>query len=210
MARALGFKEIREELVKLRYAALLHYAKARKVEVTLTMDEFRQLNARDCVYCGGDLPFAGYGLDRKDSSRGYTLDNVVPCCRVCNRIKSDILDARTMGGIKGQLAARRLNAVLQLVTRVDPMPVRRGRPRMQHPTPKLRCNTWSIQVTENVYQEDGSVKRKQVRVRLGSADEMDFAQAKVAAEKYLKPLNAEAEAQRYVSVGEALADWSSE
>jgi hypothetical protein len=30
------------------------------------------------------------GLDRIDSDKGYTLDNVVPCCRNCNRAKSDL------------------------------------------------------------------------------------------------------------------------
>jgi len=30
------------------------------------------------------------GLDRVDSSKHYTLDNVVPCCTVCNRAKSNL------------------------------------------------------------------------------------------------------------------------
>lgn len=30
------------------------------------------------------------GLDRRDSSRGYDLDNVVPCCRACNVAKNDM------------------------------------------------------------------------------------------------------------------------
>lgn len=27
------------------------------------------------------------GLDRVDSSKGYEESNIVPCCKVCNRIK---------------------------------------------------------------------------------------------------------------------------
>lgn len=30
------------------------------------------------------------GIDRKNSSEGYTLGNSLPCCRVCNRAKSDM------------------------------------------------------------------------------------------------------------------------
>lgn len=30
------------------------------------------------------------GLDRKDSTRGYTIDNIVLCCLACNRAKGDI------------------------------------------------------------------------------------------------------------------------
>ena len=29
----------------------------------------------------------GVGLDRLDNSKGYVLDNVVPCCDKCNRLK---------------------------------------------------------------------------------------------------------------------------
>lgn len=28
------------------------------------------------------------GIDRIDSSKDYTLDNCVPCCFICNRIKN--------------------------------------------------------------------------------------------------------------------------
>ena len=27
------------------------------------------------------------GIDRKDNNRGYCTDNVVPCCKACNRAK---------------------------------------------------------------------------------------------------------------------------
>lgn len=30
------------------------------------------------------------GIDRKDSSKGYTIDNCVPCCTECNTMKSDL------------------------------------------------------------------------------------------------------------------------
>lgn len=65
----------------------------------LSVDEFSSLVSSDCYYCGsgpsnlyheprnnGD--FAYNGLDRLDSLKGYTLDNVVPCCWTCNRMKS--------------------------------------------------------------------------------------------------------------------------
>lgn len=34
--------------------------------------------------------FTYNGLDRIDSSLGHTLGNVVPCCWICNRMKSDM------------------------------------------------------------------------------------------------------------------------
>lgn len=48
-----------------------------------------------CFYCGeknydkkGNVQ-DWMGIDRVDSSKGYSFDNVVSCCSVCNRMKSD-------------------------------------------------------------------------------------------------------------------------
>ncbi len=69
-------------------------------EWSLTDSQFDKLILLPCHYCGvehgnykespnktGGLAYNG--LDRKDSGKGYTLENVVPCCAICNRAKSD-------------------------------------------------------------------------------------------------------------------------
>lgn len=33
------------------------------------------------------------GVDRVDSSRGYDKENIVPCCKICNRSKSDMSES---------------------------------------------------------------------------------------------------------------------
>jgi len=77
--------------------------KAKKVqrEFILTKEQFAGLIISNCFYCGrapqqrltSVLPthseFRYNGIDRIDSSRGYTQDNVVPCCKTCNEMKSD-------------------------------------------------------------------------------------------------------------------------
>lgn len=75
-----------------RFARLRHAAKQRGLEVTLTFDDYRRLmeDAR-CAYCSAAPAATGHGVDRKDSKRGYTLDNVVTACDPCNRIKGDLL-----------------------------------------------------------------------------------------------------------------------
>ena len=35
----------------------------------------------------GNGDYTYNGIDRVDNTRGYTLDNVVPCCFKCNRAK---------------------------------------------------------------------------------------------------------------------------
>lgn len=67
----------------------------------ISRDEFHELTGRDCAYCGsppsnrlkdknGDGVFVYSGLDRVDPTRGYTMDNVVPACILCNRAKTNM------------------------------------------------------------------------------------------------------------------------
>lgn len=76
-------------------------ARRKHREFSLTESDFRELIQRPCHYCGveysnvsvsrsntGDFKYNG--LDRVDSSRGYTLDNVVSCCGRCNTAKLDM------------------------------------------------------------------------------------------------------------------------
>jgi hypothetical protein len=62
---------------------------------------FDGLTSADCHYCGnpptnnhklctGFGEFRYNGIDRKDSRLGYTPDNVVPCCKVCQKAKSNL------------------------------------------------------------------------------------------------------------------------
>lgn len=69
-------------------------ARRKKLEFSLTKEEIFHLANMNCYYCG-DNPrqikrFRGYynGIDRVDSSRGYVLDNCVPCCTICNYFKN--------------------------------------------------------------------------------------------------------------------------
>lgn len=84
-------------------------AKRRGLEWLLTDEIFDCIVIQSCHYCGlepsnrktthrnggrknrlrsGDFVYSG--LDRVDNNKGYTIDNVVPCCKQCNRAKRDI------------------------------------------------------------------------------------------------------------------------
>lgn len=76
-------------------------ARLRKLPFELTREQFLHLVVQPCVYCGDALgnvhvsrhgtgDFRYTGLDRVDSSLGYTLSNAAPCCRVCNVAKSNL------------------------------------------------------------------------------------------------------------------------
>ena len=58
----------------------------------ILLEDFSKLSVSNCYYC--DMPSSlseskSVGLDRIDSSQGYLLTNVVPCCSLCNRMKND-------------------------------------------------------------------------------------------------------------------------
>ena len=84
-------------------------ARHRGHEFILTREQLANIVFRVCHYCGCEpyqrmqlrrnIPGMGTripvkwltynGVDRVDSSKGYTVDNCVPCCGVCNRMKND-------------------------------------------------------------------------------------------------------------------------
>lgn len=62
-------------------------AKERDINFSLPFKLYEsQLWGKPCHYCGCEIEATG--LDRKDSNRGYTPDNVVPCCFDCNTKKN--------------------------------------------------------------------------------------------------------------------------
>lgn len=97
-----------DPLVKIRNAVISSYkggATSRGLAWELTQEQALALFASDCYFCGSpptnlkkrcsgdgkfEFPFWYNGIDRLDSTQGYYPANVVSCCKVCNRAKSDM------------------------------------------------------------------------------------------------------------------------
>jgi 5-methylcytosine-specific restriction endonuclease McrA len=76
-------------------------AKKRGYDFNLDLNEFEEITKSKCFYCGVDPSLIykhrknisddrGYiynGIDRKNNSKGYTIENSVPCCKTCNVMK---------------------------------------------------------------------------------------------------------------------------
>jgi hypothetical protein len=86
------------------YNGYRHVAKARGLEFLLSKEQVDYLTTQSCKYCGisprtvcdvlkssiyDSDKFRWNGIDRIDNTRGYTIDNAVPCCTQCNRAKLD-------------------------------------------------------------------------------------------------------------------------
>lgn len=87
-------------------------AYSRGIEWKLTVDEFIAIGNQSCHYCGAPpsvrtqakyktnkngtiginapQPYIHSGIDRTNNDRGYTIDNVVPCCTPCNLMKGSM------------------------------------------------------------------------------------------------------------------------
>lgn len=92
-------------------------------EFLLTFGEVVSITSSNCYYCGakplssvlshvkrynGD--YLHNGIDRVDNSTGYTLDNCVPCCWKCNRMKSAMTHNEFILLIKAIYENRGLNS----------------------------------------------------------------------------------------------------
>ncbi len=75
-----------------RFKRLLHCAAIRNLEVSITIEDYSNMINHDtkCDYCLNKALGVnnGYGLDRKDNNKGYTKENLIPCCGKCNREKN--------------------------------------------------------------------------------------------------------------------------
>lgn len=78
-----------------------HAAKKRGMSWELSDEEFFKITKSPCFYTGwlpdnvhktqsGNEIYIYNGIDRLDSSKGYTKDNCVPCHKIVNRMKSDL------------------------------------------------------------------------------------------------------------------------
>lgn len=84
---------------------ILDRCKKHNIEVSITVDDYTKIINQNCFYCGdapkettrfatrkyvNTEPVFANGVDRIDSSVGYTLNNCIPCCTSCNYAKHQL------------------------------------------------------------------------------------------------------------------------
>lgn len=83
-----GKRKQRDRSSTQRYNQLRSKAKRSGRELAITQDQFIDIVKNTCIYCKRDMKnTTGHCLDRKDTSLGYTMENAVPCCGLCNQVK---------------------------------------------------------------------------------------------------------------------------
>ncbi len=77
----------REKTPEGRFYVYKHCSQKNSRDFKLTKEEFISFWNKKCYYCGNKIETIG--LDRIDNKKGYSKNNVVPCCSPCNWMKSD-------------------------------------------------------------------------------------------------------------------------
>lgn len=80
-SRNKSFKEL--TLAEKKVEGYKKRATKKAIEFALTVSQVDNLLQSSCVYCGDPSDC----LDRIDSKKGYTIDNVQPSCNTCNMMK---------------------------------------------------------------------------------------------------------------------------
>lgn len=101
-------KRMRESL-DCQYRIYIQSAKHRNIEFGLDFNTYRVIVENPCYYCGCINENRGFhGIDRKESTAGYTHDNCVACCSMCNYIKGTIPEIHFLQRIETVLAFNNL------------------------------------------------------------------------------------------------------
>ena len=98
-----------EKILRHDYASMSrrHKSKGFERDERISFIEYKNLVIQPCFFCGETVSrkvadYSSYGklvtdtiaeingIDRIDSSKGYTIGNVQPCCVACNRAKNDM------------------------------------------------------------------------------------------------------------------------
>lgn len=82
------------------------HARDLKLSYNLSFDDVTKITSSNCFYCNSEPSqkvdidsnhgtfYIYNGIDRMDSSKGYETDNVLPCCKTCNYMKSTLTQDR--------------------------------------------------------------------------------------------------------------------
>ena len=65
---------------------------------SLSFEDFDAITSRSCFYCGENEK--RIGIDRIDNSIGYTKENSVSCCKICNYMKRTMTKEDFLNHIK--------------------------------------------------------------------------------------------------------------
>jgi hypothetical protein len=85
--RERNYKEEYIKNLKTYYKQYIKNALKRNYTMELQFEDFEKLVKQKCYYCDYIKEGEANGIDRVDNSKGYSKENCVACCELCNNIK---------------------------------------------------------------------------------------------------------------------------
>jgi hypothetical protein len=80
--------EKKRNSIQAQYQIYVRSAFIKNLEMSLSFEQYEALARQNCFYCNTMDPVKQFvGLDRINSNEGYTTNNCVPCCTMCNWMK---------------------------------------------------------------------------------------------------------------------------
>lgn len=79
---------VRVDSLPTQYGNYKRSAKRRGVDFGISLQEFGEFFLVPCAYCG--IISNTVGIDRCNNNDGYVLNNLVSCCKICNRAKGNL------------------------------------------------------------------------------------------------------------------------
>lgn len=74
-----------------RWSTFKSQARRRGIPFSITELEHFAIAVQQCSYCGGKESTSMFnGIDRVDNDSDYSLQNLVPCCKMCNFMKGSM------------------------------------------------------------------------------------------------------------------------
>jgi len=90
--KMLETNENKKNSTEINYSNYKRNAEYKNLDFTINYEEYVELVAKDCHYCGIIQDRGFNGIDRKDQTKGYVLENCVSCCKICNYMKGSTSD----------------------------------------------------------------------------------------------------------------------
>jgi len=85
-----NYKAERKKNIDPHYRLYKKGAIQRNLWFELSIQQFSEIVNKPCFYCNTHIQNEVIGIDRINSELGYSLENCVPCCEICNFMKSDM------------------------------------------------------------------------------------------------------------------------
>lgn len=89
--KVLQNNEHKKQSYVLQYGVYQRTADLKNLAFELSLENFYDMVQQKCHYCGEFSEKKTInGIDRKDQTKGYILDNCVACCKMCNMMKNTL------------------------------------------------------------------------------------------------------------------------